>query len=519
MFTQQVSARLHRRAMVAFGAGTLALAGCGGGGGDSPAAVNTASAQFAQRCSPANPFADAGLKNGRLGIEKQWLRAYMDEAYLWYDQVPAVDANAAAYSGSDVYVALDNYFQALKTPQFTPSGARRDQFSFTYPTAEWQALSQSGITPGYGMELVLDSPTPPRNIHIAYIEPNTQAAALGLRRGDVLVSVDGVTADDGSSAGVAVLNATIFPPATAVGTPHNWVFSRAGTALAGLTMTVANVTKQPVLTRSVITATNGSKVGYLLFNDHLATAEAQLVEAFTYFNTQGVTDLVLDMRYNGGGYLYIASELAYMIAGAARTNGQVFEQLSFSTKRSADTNSADAHTPFYNTSTGGVGLPTLNLSRVYVLAQSDTCSASEAVINGLRGVGVDVRLIGGTTCGKPYGFTAKDNCGISYFPIEFKGVNAQGFGDYADGFAPSNFSSGANVAGCSAADDMGHALGDPAETMLATALGYRSSGNLSCQALVGRAQPQSVSRGTAPASTSHLLRGPARENRILVPRP
>jgi len=284
-------------------------------------------------------------------------------------------------------------------------------------------------------------------------------------------------------------------------------------------MTVANITKQPVLTRSVLTDTNGSKVGYLLFNDHLATAEAQLVEAVNYFKGQAITDLVLDMRYNGGGYLYIASELAHMIAGAARTNGQVFEQLSFSAKRSADTNSAKARTPFYDTSTGGVGLPSLNLPRVYVLAQSDTCSASESVINGLRGVGVDVRLIGGTTCGKPYGFTAKDNCGISYFPIEFKGVNAQGFGDYADGFVPSTASSGANVAGCSAADDMGHALGDPAETMLATALGYRSSANSSCQPLVARSQPQSAARSGALASTSHLLRGPARENRILVPPP
>jgi hypothetical protein len=285
-------------------------------------------------------------------------------------------------------------------------------------------------------------------------------------------------------------------------------------------LTVAPVTKQPVLTRSVIRDSSNRNVGYLLFNDHLGAAELQLIEAFNYFNTQGVADLVLDMRYNGGGFLSIASELAYMIAGAQRTDLKVFEQLSFNAKRTAETNSANAKTPFYKFSTNSQALPTLNLPRVYVLATSDTCSASESVINSLRGVGVDVRLIGSRTCGKPYGFYAKDNCGISYFPIEFKGVNALGFGDYADGFVPATSNNGANVAGCAATDDMGHALGDPAESMLATALGYRSSNNTSCPVLaVARAQPQSVVRQGALTSTSHLVRGPARENRILLPPP
>ena len=179
------------------------------------------------------------------------------------------------------------------------------------------------------------------------------------------------------------------------------------------------------------------------------------------------------------------------------------------------TNGSDAKTPFYATSTGGAALPTLSLPRVYVLTQGDTCSASEAIINGLRGVDVDVRLIGGTTCGKPYGFTAKDNCGISYFPIEFKGVNAKGFGDYADGFVPAGTSVGTGVAGCVVSDDLSHALGDTSESMLATALGYRSTG--SCPVL-SVAPAQALSAGGAGASsTGFMVRGPARENRLLSP--
>jgi carboxyl-terminal processing protease len=227
---------------------------------------------------------------------------------------------------------------------------------------------------------------------------------------------------------------------------------------------------------------------------------------------------VLDLRYNGGGYLFIASELAYMIAGPNRTGGRVFERLSYNSKRTAETED----TPFFDTSciydgsrcTSSQPLPTLNLGRVYVLTQKGSCSASESVINGLRGVDVEVIQIGGQTCGKPYGFTAKNNCGISYFPIEFVGVNAKGFGDYADGFVPSGLASGGGrkLPGCELADDFNHALSDPAERMLAAALSYRSSGQ--CPPKLGLVQPQAAfsSEGAVPLQ---LRRSPVRGNRIV----
>ena len=121
---------------------------------------------------------------------------------------------------------------------------------------------------------------------------------------------------------------------------------------------------------------------------------------------------MLDLRYNGGGYLYIASELAYMIAGPSRTAGKTFEALQYNSKRSAQNQA----TPFYDSSTQNQALPTLNLGRVYVLTGSGTCSASESIINSPQGVDVTVQRIGATTCGKPYGFQARDNCGISTSP-------------------------------------------------------------------------------------------------------
>ncbi|GIT39401.1 MAG: hypothetical protein Ct9H300mP8_05970 [Gammaproteobacteria bacterium] len=125
----------------------------------------------------------------------------------------------------------------------------------------------------------------------------------------------------------------------------------------------------------------------------------------------------------------------------------------------------------------GAALPTLDLERLFVLTGPGTCSASESIINGLRGIDVDVVQIGASTCGKPYGFYAFDNCGTTYFSIQFRGSNAKGFGDYTDGFSPTNEpSSGTPLPGCFVLDDFDHALGDPLEGRLNTALAYRING-------------------------------------------
>jgi len=186
-----------------------------------------------------------------------------------------------------------------------------------------------------------------------------------------------------------------------------------------------------------------------------------------------------------------------MIAGAGPTAGQIFENLVFNNKHPTTnpiTGRALSPTPFHSTTQGfsvnpGQALPTLNLSRVFVLAGPNTCSASESIMNSLEGVDVEVIQIGSTTCGKPYGFFATDNCGTTYFTIQFKGENNKGFGDYTDGFSPTNSTGivGTLVPGCSVADDFTHALGDPAESRLAAALAYRE--NPTCPLPSGTAPP------------------------------
>ena len=117
-----------------------------------------------------------------------------------------------------------------------------------------------------------------------------------------------------------------------------------------------------------------------------------------------------------------------------------------------------------------------------ILSTDDTCSASESVINGLRGVGVEVVLIGDRTCGKPYAFIGQDNCGITYYPIQSQGQNALGFGGYEDGFMPQDatYELGAPIPGCVAPDvDVFADLGDPTEVMTQMALDYLQTGTCS----------------------------------------
>jgi hypothetical protein len=263
----------------------------------------------------------------------------------------------------------------------------------------------------------------------------------------------------------------------------------------------------------------------MVFNDHLAPSEAELIDAFTTLRDADVSDLVLDIRYNGGGFVDIAGEVAYMIAGLDRTVGKTFELPQFNDKHPAInpvTHEPISPVVFPREALGfsaekGQALPFLNLNRVYVLTGANTCSASESIMNGLRGVGVEVIQIGSRTCGKPYGFYPADNCGTTYFSIQIRGVNALGEGDYSNGFAPENTpgSLGKRIAGCSVADDFNHAFGDPLEARLAAALAYRETSQCpSATGGLGAPRAQSAQPATE-LSDVLMYKPPALTNRIL----
>ena len=416
------------------------------------------------------PFVDV---QGTTLDENNYLRSHSDDTYLWYSEI--VDQDPGLFNDPLVY------FDQLRTFEASPSGPPKDKFHFTIPTAEYFQLAQSGVSAGYGATWVLLSAAPPREIAIAYTEPNSPATNLliPLARGARVLSVDGEDVVMGND--VDTLNAGLFP--TGTGELHEFEILDLGAGTSRLVqLTSAEITSAPVQNVSFVDTPTGDRIGYMLFNDHILTAENALVDAVNQLNNFGIDDLVLDIRYNGGGFLFLASQLSYMIGGPL-TAGQPFETLQFNDKHPVTnpvTGEALAPTPFYNGTTTSQPLPVLNLPirRVYVLTGPGTCSASESIMNSLRGIDVEVIQIGSTTCGKPYGFYEAGNCGTSYFTIQFRGVNAKNFGDYTDGFSPQNTApaAGVTVPGCSVSDDFSSQLGNPAEARLAAALTYRDTG-------------------------------------------
>jgi carboxyl-terminal processing protease len=513
----------------------LLVTACGGGGGGSsaPIAVSppppsgltwqqgvfAASSATKDSCevvrtgvdSEGRAFPD---KQGALLDEKFWLRSWTNETYLWNDEV--VDTDPAATPSK-----LD-YFAKLRTLAKTSSNRDKDNFHFSQSTADYLAARNSAPEASFGVSFVFFSSTRPRDIRVRYTEPNSPASEVvggqaKLVRGTKILSVNGIDAVNGGTtqAEIDALNNGLFPPKA--GTTTTLVVRDPGaTADRTVTLLSADLAPKPVNRTQILTTPTGS-VGYILFNTFSPFAsEREIRDAMDTMKAANVADLVLDLRYNGGGLLNVAGQLGYMVAGPTATAGKFFESLKFNNlagNRNPVTGSINTPTAFSSTGLGfsvpnGTPLPTLNLKRVYILSTARTCSASEAVINGLRGIDVEVILIGGTTCGKPYGFYATSNCGETYYTIQFQGLNSKGFGDYADGFVAANSTApfGVRVPGCAAADDFSKELGDPQEGLLSTALSYRATG--SC--------PATPVAEAAPRTTSAVIEG---DRGLTEPRP
>lgn len=486
----------------------LMAAGCGSGGGATATpppppppppptggagptwtpGVFASASQFKDQCKvvrtgvdiEGNPFPD---KSGSTLLENFWLRSWTNETYLWNDEV--VDRNPADFNDRLAYFAL------LKTNAITASGKPKDQFHFSQSTEDFLEAINSAPIATYGATFFAFSATVPRDIRVQYTEPDSPAAEVvsgqpNLIRGTRILEIDGIDLVNANTLlEVDMLNKALFPPVA--GEVHTFEVRDPGSETTRtITMMSTDLAFKPVNRTAVIDTPSG-QTGYILLNTFSPfSSEKDIAEAITAMKSAGVSDLVVDLRYNGGGLLAVASELGYMIAGAAQSNSKAFERLRFNADAGGInpiTGGANQPLPFLNTGQGfslpsGTPLDTLNLSRVFILSTAETCSASEAVINGLRGIDVEVNLIGDTTCGKPFGFFPQDNCGETYFTIQFQGVNDKGFGDFADGFAPANSSAAVavKIPGCAVADDLSHELGDENEAVLAAALQFRQTG-------------------------------------------
>ena len=509
--------------LLASAASCAFLAACGGGGGSSttppvvvtppPPPVSTgpvfeagtfeASSEFDAQCenprTGTDPLSDSGAPfrdtNGSTLLEKFWLRSWSNETYLWNTEIEERDPNSIADRVA--------YFDLLKSNELsdTGSGKEKDDFHFSESTEDFVERRNSTATSGYGFRITSIGPRDangasitPRDFRILYTEPNSPASAvqdgqINFPRGTKILEIDGADLVNGNDG--ATLNAGLFP--ALAGEEHTFKVEDVDGTERTFTITSADVAPAPV-NRTEIIETDTGKVGYVLFNTFgpLET-ETSLNEAFTQLETEEIDDLVLDLRYNGGGLIAAAAQLGFMIAGKDRTDGKIASRLQYN-EAAGNTNPTTGQPsqpfPFIDTGVGftlptSVDLATVDLPRVFILTTGSTCSASELVINSLRGIDYEVIMIGDVTCGKPYGFLPTDNCGQTYYTIQFRSVNEKGFGDYSDGFAPQDSTNTASEKspGCTVGDDITKELGDPTEALLSTALFYRDNGSCPVQSV------------------------------------
>jgi C-terminal processing protease CtpA/Prc len=378
------------------------------------------------------------------GVTNQnlFVRDALDELYLWYRELPPVDP--VRYDSPEAYLDAVRYRPLDASFSYITSRAASDSF---YSDSQYIGFGLSTTVAGLEMRVL-------------QVFDDSPAAEAGLARGARVTAIDGVA--------VSTLIATgridsAFGPATEGVTVEVAYEQRDGRRGA------ASLRKRPVTIPTVsltrVFDVDGRKVGYLFFRNFVRPSIAALDEAFAALREAGVSELVLDLRYNGGGLVDVAVHLAGLIGGTA-TRDQVFAEY-----RHNDRNQRRDETLRFD-----VPANALALSRVIVIATQSSASASELVINGLKPF-VPVVLVGDRTYGKPVGQYVLPFCDKVLAPVSFSMVNARGEGDYFSGLPVD----------CAAADDIEHDLGEAAEASLAEALRFVRTGACSPSAAVSGA--------------------------------
>lgn len=267
-------------------------------------------------------------------------------------------------------------------------------------------------------------------LSIAYVHQGSPAWEAGMKRGDTIFKVNGVLLTNSNYKDY--MTALYYSPS---GT-YEFEFIRDAdvTKQYGVKVTTGVYRYNPVLYSAVISEGN-HKIGYLVLENFDLDAQDFVVDIIQQLKDNAITDLILDLRFNPGGAVAQSRYLASAIAGTAHLD-DVFVQVDFRGSKHQDwklrggPNDED-----------GLGIaPDLGLKRLYVIGSENTASASELIINGLRGIDFPVYLYGSQTEGKNVGMTTTQTTyeGIRYLfsPITFRVANAKGFGEYPDGFKP-----------------------------------------------------------------------------------
>ena len=442
---------------------SLALVACGGGsGGAQPVAPVSPSTTIAIAIAAASGY-PGEPSSCTLAGQKLWLDDYMADQYFWAAN-RAVPNSAADTPGA--------YFQSQL---FTPT----DRYSYSQSAAQFNQFFVEGTRTGYGYSLAYSDSTQTK-LQLRLVEPLSPAAAAGLKRGDTVLAIDGFSPTNIVSGSLTTVSTS--------GVPRTFTVDN----LAGGTRLVTVVSRtfllSPVLADGVLTSASGAKVGYLAYQEFTTNSLAAVGAAFDRFRAAGVTELIVDLRYNGGGSVTAARALASLIGGTP-LSGRVFAALRYNAKNAA----SDFDYPFVGSAASLPTLPLEGLARVMFITSANTASASELVVNSLLPF-KQVVTVGAATFGKPYGFLPRSACDVVYNAVNFETFNAAGAGRYNSGLP----------ATCSVPDDLSKALGDPAEGRTAAALGYIQSN--ACPAVASTvAQALAIAKNTVVTQPVHVI--------------
>lgn len=369
----------------------------------------------------------------------------LNQYYLWQSDVPNLADNRFANQA-----ALDVFLTNYKVPEDLFDALRVSPTidRFSWMVDDYVTLEQSlqGTSKNNGVEFGLSyKPNSTTDVFgfVRYIIPGSDAATKDIRRGEMFTAVNGTQLT------VSNYESLLF------GSNDNYTLNMAdynGTSVSSngktVTLTKTTLTENPILVKNVITV-GAKKIGYLMYNGFYADFDTQLNTAFGEFKTQGITDLVLDLRYNSGGSVQTATYLASMITG--QFTGKVFAKQQWNTKINTyyEANNPNRLRNFFTDKIGATAINSVNMSKIYILTTKSTASASELIINGLK-PHINVVQIGDVTTGKNVGsltlydspdFSATNrNTKHKYAmqPIVLKIVNSADFGDYFNGLTPTH---------------------------------------------------------------------------------
>jgi len=391
--------------------------------------------------------------------------------YLWNSQIPElVDEN---YQNTD---SLNLFLNKYTDPQelfthllYQPEVI--DKWSFLVEDAKIIDDWISGTSKTMGYDFMLRKLNGTIYGAVRYVFSGSPAEKAGLKRGDIFITVNdqAITATNYQS---LLFDTEIYQLGMAT-IVNNVIIPGNKSA----SMTAIEMQENPINKDTIFTFEN-QKIGYLVYNGFNADYDIQLNNVIKEFKDATIDQMVLDLRYNGGGSVLSSIYLASMIYGTDET--KVFARAKYNEGLEEYFLDQDGASALDNTFTKTIekteftpsaAINTLNLKKIYIIVSNNTASASELLINGLRPY-MNVTVIGINTYGKYTGSaTIRDwdekgnvnpNHKYAMQPIIVKYANVEGVSDFVDGLTP-------NII---AEEDLAHLLpfGDPNETLLSIAL-------------------------------------------------